>query len=194
MFQLAEIEQVDGSYRKCKTGLVAKKSRFYQNDGRKKIDFHEKFCDTQMRASKFASKFNAELVNAFRGRDLSFKDYPRVEFLECFVYVVYDGEIDRELLCEKMLDNKRFFKWNGNDGYVSRKVGVLGDMMESIAEEEEEHDGTNDVLQAFSHFTYRESKRKIQLMYNISPLAFILNPRIKRHKRILSPHIQIPIH
>ena len=45
-----------------------------------------------------------------------------IRFLECSVYIVYDycnGKwLDRGVLAEKMLDQSKYTKWNGNNGYV----------------------------------------------------------------------------
>ena len=102
------------------------------------------------------------------------------------MYTVVDQTLDRcGVLVEKMLDNKRYQKWNNNAGYVEGQtppplfapepVGSnpcgLGGIMEDSEEEDweaDERDGElerlevriSDVPQAFSHFTYRHTGRK----------------------------------
>jgi hypothetical protein len=48
---------------------------------------------------------------------------PRIQFLECMVYVVADPSQPRlGLLVEPMLDPTKYMKWNTNAGYVEGQV------------------------------------------------------------------------
>ncbi|KAJ3228534.1 hypothetical protein HDU81_006133 [Chytriomyces hyalinus] len=97
-----------------KSRWVAKDSRFVHDDESKKMEFHQVFCETQMKAGDLAKAFNVEL--ATRG---GYKSFPRIRFLDCFVYVFLDeDDIESGLLVEKMLDQTKYKKWNGNDGSV----------------------------------------------------------------------------
>eukprot|EP01049_Picozoa_sp_SAG25_P011882 SAG25_NODE_1513_length_2865_cov_3.743312_1_plen_338_part_00 len=125
--------------------MVAKSSRFLEVDAAQ-IDYHREFCRTQALASKFGKLFNARLdaVSATRDQIVERRStygshfrIPRVQFLECFVYVMTDVGIGRTgLLVEKMLDPKRYRKWNGNNGYVSgQNKKLAAQKLAELAEE-----------------------------------------------------------
>ena len=160
--------------------LVAKESRFTEH--LKQVEeFHRSFLETQIQAQRLAEIFNDKLSKL---PGVSNKT-PRVSFLECSVYVMWDDVAGREkgLLVEKMLHGK-YTKWNSNGGYVKgqevlagadRKVeadlgAIVEESDEEISEEDREGDGhmvatsvyeisADDVIQALSHFTYMSTKR-----------------------------------
>ncbi|KAJ3012938.1 UNVERIFIED_CONTAM: hypothetical protein HDU68_000940 [Siphonaria sp. JEL0065] len=110
VFQLVEL----GKNGVTGTPLVAKDSRFVQESELEKMEFHQTFCETQMKARELAIKFNKEL--ALRGNS---KFFPQIKFLDCFVYIFYnENDVECGLLVEKMLDHSNYKKWNGNDGSV----------------------------------------------------------------------------
>ena len=96
----------------------------------------------------------------------------------------------RRVLCAKYLDHKKYKKWNSNNGYVAGGVlplakilehgpkptvqAPLGAILEESSEEETSDCELNDLVssikyevevedypQAFSHFSYRQSKRRM---------------------------------
>eukprot|EP00966_Prymnesium_polylepis_P156445 3614674-Prymnesium_polylepis.1 len=171
--------------------LVAKESRFQAdvaNMNRKQlIDFHRAFCDTQVRASRLATVFNEKLAQ-LPGYDP--KTTPTISFLDCAVYLVDDfglGTIG--CLVEKQLDPAKYKKWNDNQGFVDGQTavpagaleplgagGALGALIKEDEEDNEEEDSDEedapqpgddreicvaDIPQAFSHFTYRYTRRRV---------------------------------
>ena len=169
--------------------LVAKESRFQvdvENIDRYKIwTFHRSFCNTQERAQGLAEVFNDRL------RKLPCYDpesTPTISFLQCSIYVVNcsnSGTIG--VLVEPLLDPSKYKKWNDNfggvDGILRDKgdekivMNKLDDIIEECSEEDEdeEYDDSDsdkdntkeynidplDIPQAFSHFTYRYTKRQL---------------------------------
>ena len=99
--------------------LVAKQSRFVEEVGSKDQDvqeFHRTFCATQQIAARIAKTFNRKLgeIPGVKGNT------PRIEFLECHVLRLYDRELGEfGVLTEKMLDHRKYKKWNSNNGYVA---------------------------------------------------------------------------
>ena len=162
--------------------LVAKESRFVEDvETSDNIQFHQLFCEAQTKAQKLADVFN-EQIQKLRNKVVT--SLPIVQFLECSVYVVHDQQLGMiGCLVEKMLDPKKYQKWNNNAGYVyeaGKKVkwndhSANACIMEEIkcieeesddAEEEEEELAPEvispaDIPQAFSHFTYRATNRKM---------------------------------
>ncbi|CAM9916247.1 unnamed protein product, partial [Heterosigma akashiwo] len=172
--------------------LVAKESRFQRDvantSRQQRIRYHRTFCDVQDRAQRLAEAFNARLEKVpgyIPGTT------PKIRFLEYCVYVVTDrnlGEIG--LLVEKLLDTKKYQKWNDNcgavDGQIPYESGAgrrgstsLHEMpLDEIAQCDEEHANDSedacmeeefvdemftisDIPQAFSHFTYRYTQRRL---------------------------------
>ena len=162
--------------------LVAKESRFQADvanlDRKDIINFHKAFCDTQTRAQGLAKVFNEKLAQ-LPGFDP--KTTPTISFLECSVYEVNDVNLGSMfVLVEKQLDPAKYKKWNDNQGHVDGQVpvqvddiGGLGAIIESDedSEEDSEDDEGNpyetaairieDIPQAFSHWTYRFTKRRL---------------------------------
>ncbi|KAG9400621.1 hypothetical protein AC1031_010836 [Aphanomyces cochlioides] len=147
--------------------MVGKDSKFIkQDDEDAKVSFHEVFCKTQREAGKWADKFNAATA-AFR--------VPKIAFLDCSVYE-FDG---KGLLVEKLLDNAKYKKWNGNNGYVDGQKHATYtmqlDAIQELDEDDEEAHGdqvtpsasaeirVEDIPQSFSHFTFARSHRKLRL-------------------------------
>jgi len=142
--------------------------------------FVKKFCERQNAALAVAIEFNKKL-------DLIKKldpDTPRVSFLDCSVYYVQkDGDAESALLVERKLDGK-FTKWNGNNGFVRQSQTPVPKstkrsqaMMSSIPEDDEAEVidvdelpdeefifvTPSEVAQAFSHFSFFNSERKMLL-------------------------------
>lgn len=164
--------------------LVAKESRFQADvanmDPERLINFHRTFCDTQVRAARLAAVFNNKLAQLPR---YNRKSTPTISFLECTVYVVDDVNLGRTgVLVEKQLDPMKYRKWNDNQGFVDGQaavpVGALvaGGALGALIEEDEETDSDeeeapqpgdedeiciDDIPQAFSHFTYRYTQKKV---------------------------------
>ena len=166
--------------------LVAKESRFQDvaHTGRKQIEnFHRTFCDTQERAQLLAQVFNKRLER-IPGYDP--KSTPKISFLDCSVYIVQDRNLgEMGVLVEKQLNASKYQKWNDNCGAVNgqsapEQIGVEGTLshapLDVIAESDEEDEDSEDegegeqdgepicladIPQAFSHFTYRFTRRKL---------------------------------
>jgi hypothetical protein len=144
--------------------------------------FHRTFCDTQTRAFSLAVTFNERLARV-PGVSAS---TPRVSFLECSVYVMDDGSNSdvTGVLVEKQLDVSSYRKWNDNKGGVDGVAAPpmpaldapLGAIVESGDDEEEDEDEDGgeldahaqriffsdaEIPQAFSHFTFRNTKRRL---------------------------------
>jgi hypothetical protein len=158
--------------------MVAKASKFIvDGEDADSKEFHKVFCKAQLLAQRMAEKFNARLQN-LPGVD---KATPRIEFLDCFVYMLDNEECRKGYLVERMLDIKRFDykKWNDNIGTVYGSQQQRKTRLETISEEEEVDYSSNtsheemfssrahsvttnpdtcfevdDIPQAFSCFTY----------------------------------------
>eukprot|EP00854_Cymbomonas_tetramitiformis_P012116 gene12116-14317_t len=160
--------------------MVAKESRFAEDISYStSLEFHTKFCDTQAQAQRLAKKFNEKLSLVPGVTDRT----PRVQFLKCMVFVVMDNNQGRiGLLVEDMLDPTKYMKWNNNAGHVAGQVAApahqQGGPLFDLKEEEEEEDCNPDadsirnvsisiedadIPQAFTHFTYRHSRRKMMV-------------------------------
>ncbi|CAK4072177.1 unnamed protein product [Aphanomyces euteiches] len=186
VYQLCEIEENRSRshlnlqrYRIVGPLMVGKDSKFIeQDDENAKISFHEVFCKTQREAGKWADRFNAATAS-FR--------VPKIAFLDCSVYE-FDG---KGLLVEKLLDNAKYKKWNGNNGYVdgqstprvpsmekllrqldAKDTMQLDAIQEMDEDDEEAQDDpvtpsasaevpVEDIPQAFSHFTFWKSHRNL---------------------------------
>lgn len=161
--------------------LVAKEARFVDDEGTK-LKFHEVFCETQKKAAAVAVAYSSALEG------LQLRASYRVLFLECQVYVVYEETGTRAgYLVERMLEPRKYKKWNGNAGFVADGRGgtapmpllgrrPLADIVEGDSEEEEADESetpplsprskplaavhAEDVILAFSHFSFWFSKRK----------------------------------
>jgi hypothetical protein len=165
--------------------LVAKENRYitdHENDQKISLDermsFHKAFLGTQFRAEEFAKRFNDSLAG-YPG----FENTARVTFLECCVFQVSDPFYDViPVLVEKRLDPNQYTKYNNNSGWVNR------------------HAAETNVLQAFSHFTYCQSGRKLLVcdlqgvvnMHTIPPTFELTDPAIhkasnKGNKRVYGP-------
>ncbi|CAM9383238.1 unnamed protein product, partial [Chrysoparadoxa australica] len=164
VFQLREIVRSgDSSYMPHGPHLVGKESRFIESDERK-IRFHETFCATQLRARSVTSSFLAQLLfeNAL------FSSYLPLSLPNLTAFGVPS---ERGILAEKMLDQSRYKKWNGNNGFVhgaqkkAAEAADLADLMDQLrskdeplgalvegdeesesSDEEEEEDEVNDSL------------------------------------------------
>ena len=202
--------------------LVAKESRFQEDvkhtNRRDIIAFHRTFCDTQHRAQRLAEVFNSRLERLPGYDPLT---TPLISFLECSVYVVRDINLGTmSALVEKQLDPSKYKKWNDNQGGVDGRDiadrnettnAFGGTTLEAIAEfDEDEEDSEeddddsevelggdeiiniDDIPQAFSHFTYRYTGRRVlvcdlQGVLSESPPLFELTDPVIRFKSHRSP-------
>ena len=149
--------------------MVAKQNRFIDDENDEDhAQFHRSFCSTQQTAGRIALKFNERLAT-IPGVTSS---TPRIKFLDCHVYVLYDNLLGRTgVLVEKMLDTRKlkWKKWNSNNGYVDGLTGVpdavpdmpdedtpiegvfasldLGAIAEEDEEEEEESESDEELLE-----------------------------------------------
>eukprot|EP01052_Picozoa_sp_SAG31_P061601 SAG31_NODE_20671_length_568_cov_0.876333_1_plen_72_part_10 len=67
---------------------VAKESRFIDSEYFKKLEFHKVFCQTQATAQKYAEIFNERLSGVSAISCANHTALPRVQFLDCSVYVL----------------------------------------------------------------------------------------------------------
>jgi len=99
--------------------LVAKESRFLEDKNNERLKtFQRRFCKVQSIASRYAEAFNKKLREIPGVRSST----PRVNFLDCSVYMVRDESknVEDAWLVEKMVDYKGYVKFNNNQGYVFR--------------------------------------------------------------------------
>ena len=99
--------------------LVAKESRYVVenilDDERSRRKFVETFCKTQQLARRIAVEFNEKLKSLNRVDDST----PGVAFLDCSVYRLNDDYLgELSVLVEERLDERKWHKWNANNGYV----------------------------------------------------------------------------
>ena len=81
---------------------------------------------------------------------------PRVKFLDCTIYMVEEGGKRIGVLVEKPLDNRRYTKWNSNNGSIkSQKEAVVQDRATPQIPCDSPAIDPRDIPQAFSHFTHR---------------------------------------
>lgn len=181
VYQFDEAYKEGGRYSFEGLKLVAKESRFVQ-DEHKKISFHKTFCKTQIKAQAVAHAFNKDLK--LRAQFSSVR-LPTIHFLDCEIYEFSEGNYERGVLVEKMLDPSKYKKWNGNDGYVrgqERDYSInLNELFEQLqistpkerdmlvrrSSAKEVHPNLaeyfklDDMPQAFSHYSYYHSKRQL---------------------------------
>jgi hypothetical protein len=170
--------------------MVAKESRLVLEehaDERSRKEFVRVFCETQQVARRLAEKFNEKLSKMPRVD----KATPKVTFLDCSIYQLDDKNMGKQsVLVEERLDERKWFKWNANNGYVEGKKTptfteekmrsaltrldkIDLDIIEEGSDDEDESDEDertlhfipvlytpSQVAQAFSHFSYCESHRK----------------------------------
>eukprot|EP00934_Nitzschia_sp_Nitz4_P004170 Nitzschia sp. Nitz4//scaffold209_size42451//23717//25822//NITZ4_007359-RA/size42451-processed-gene-0.62-mRNA-1//1//CDS//3329541703//4160//frame0 len=119
--------------------------------------FHKECVGTQLTAMQLAKKFNdtTEKNPHFRAKESDMKNFPKIRFIQCYVYKYLDKDsIQQSLLVEQMLHGK-YTKFTGNNGYV--RESPCGPKIELMC-------GTiqcSDVLHAFSHWTFFNSKHKL---------------------------------
>ena len=148
-----EIKKESHSWERVGRALVAKESRYIQ-DEESKEKFHTSFCKVQHEARDLAHKFNEAVRKAPMLKPSEDEESipPPIDFLKCSIYEYRSGGVLCGLLVEKFL-NGRFTKYNGNFGYVNN---------------ENTHDGVTisleigdvkltDFVQAFSHWVYENS-------------------------------------
>lgn len=153
------------------------------------MSFHRSFCETQNRAQRLAQVFNQRLANLPGYNPRTTPGISFLECSVYIVDDRNLGEMG--VLVEKQLDPSRYKKWNNNCGGVDgqdegeyslggnvNRDEPLGAIAESDEEEDtddseeedtdEDDDGECDVCirveeipQAFSHFTYRYTRRRL---------------------------------
>jgi len=110
-----------------------------------RLAFHRDTVKCQVRAVELASMFNQLTASHIK------EMIPKVNFLEAEVYRLKDSDTPggyRYLAVENSLVG-RYLKYNSNNGYIMRPGhGSTPEDIKSI-----------DVAQAFSHFTFEESKQ-----------------------------------
>ena len=135
--------------------MVAKDTKWVQSlkddmtvllDSTDKRDFHKVFCKTQLKAKMYAKIFNEKVALL---PHVNTKLVPKIEFLDCSVYMIETREGRQGYLVEKMLDIKQFeyVKWNNNAGkVVDTANGQLKSSagLQFIAEEDEDYDSDYD--------------------------------------------------
>jgi hypothetical protein len=169
--------------------MVAKESRLVLEehaDERSRRKFVRTFCETQQVARRLAEKFNEKLSKIPTVDQAT----PKVTFLDCSIYQLDDLLLGKQsVLVEERLDESKWHKWNANNGYVEgKKTPVfteeimrsaltsldkidLNIIEEEGSDDDEESDGDethivpilytpSQVAQAFSHFSYCESRRR----------------------------------
>ena len=186
-----------GNYKFAGLKLVAKESR-YVEDENLKINFHKTFCKTQIKAKSIADSFNKDLKARAR---FSTIELPTITFLDCEIYEMSQGDgFVRGVLVEKMLDPGKYKKWNGNDGFVAgqdREYSVnLNELFEHLhisnpkdnvmlvrrSSASEGHPvlaesfKPDDLPQAFSHYSYYQSKRQL-LVCDLQGVYDTSNPK-----------------
>ena len=141
--------------------MVAKETKYVDDNEDRKIHFHESFCRTQLRANEFAKEFNRAVSKSPKLRPVeTFLKTPDIQFLECFVYEYQapDGTTCG-VLVEDFLKGK-FTKYNSNDGYVKKLTGQDRTIELDIGEVY-----MTDFVQAFSHWVYIHTDQKL-LVWN----------------------------
>lgn len=179
--------EIDAAMRPVGIPLVAKLSLYkHQESSLEHLRrWHRTFAKTQIRAKKYAKKFNMNLDNLGVSKLI-----PRIDFLDCSIYesVAEDGAQNYTWLVEKRLNPSRYIKWNDNKGGVDGHAKIQdamaddGAALDTIQEGEDESDDDEDndgdvvnqskatallierilvcdIPQAFSHFTYSITKR-----------------------------------
>ena len=155
--------EVDKHHKPVGEHLVIKSSNFKNMDI---YQFHRDSGRCQRKAGNLAQSFNIEL-NKLDPKQSRIK---RIYFLPVKFYNVKSKKKDFWFLCEKRLDTKCFTKWNSNNGGVpwinKEKIKSKGGVGESKIEfhkySKEELINkilTEDIPQAFSHFTHLWTKR-----------------------------------
>ena len=155
-----KFREVDASGKFVGREMVAKQSRFIEDVRSDDLyTFHRTFCETQKMAQRLARAFNKQLAKV-PGLP---PDTPRIRFLACSVYTMVDVNTGKfGVLAEPRLDRKRYQKWNNNDGYVvGGRQDVEGRRLLQANPEDPIVFCVADIPQAFSHFTYEYTKRKL---------------------------------
>jgi hypothetical protein len=167
--------------------MVSKESRYIDDssdgvlgDWKARDKFAKRFCKMQHKARTAAQLFN-EKLNSIDTLD---PNTPRVSFLDCSVYYVTPpvGE-EVATIVERRLEGK-FSKWNNNNGFVRRHdpPSSLSGIKEEPENNEDDDDddieivdcygnpmvekkrynfSSDEVAQAFSHFSYVHSSKKM---------------------------------
>lgn len=162
--------------------LVSKESRFIHEsaDGQENWEardkFAKRFCKVQMSARNAAIEFNKKL-DSIKNLD---PDTARVNFLNCSIYYLTHPEKGQfSVIVERKL-NGTFQKWNNNNGWhigrdrkkpsgritldTVREVGnneTIGTEKDPIEIDNGIFVKKEDVAQAFSHFSYVHSGKKM---------------------------------
>ena len=160
--------------------MVAKESRrtptSTTNQTSNEDDYVHTFCKTQQLARQLAVHFNRRLCG---NPQQILIDTPRVSFLDCSVYELFDPQSGRRfnVLVENMIDHTQWCKWNSNNGWRMNHGRPLLEQINEADEEDmiDENENENDIMvsvfggsnsqqpkpftpsqvaQSFSHFTH----------------------------------------
>jgi hypothetical protein len=185
---VAKFRELDGNANFVGPMLVAKESRFQLSSNEDPKNFHKVFCDTQGRAQALAEEFNRRLLD-IPGVQSSTPRIKFLDCSVYTVWSdAYGGEVGvlveeqlDHLNYKKWNDNKGGINGRAPEIIAAAAgVGLLG-AMAAIAESDEEEESDDeenpllslfaapasapiiindaDIPQAFSHFTYRYTKR-----------------------------------
>jgi hypothetical protein len=171
--------------------LVGKETLFQEDlDPDDVRAFHKNFCKLQQLAKKYAKFFNRKLMS-LPGIDHS--KVPTIDFLDCWVMLFTKENNEKgAILVEKMLDHKKYMKWNTNHGYVLRTESTYPGSATSFSGKDGDwHFSLEDIPQAYSHFTYNASGRRflvcdLQGVLNTNkqpPVFELTDPAIHYKKR-----------
>ncbi len=187
-FQFFEVAKDGSTVVGCP--LVAKESRFindniHGSDWKTRDKFAKRFCKVQLAARKAAIEFNKKLDSLINLDS----HVARITFLDCSIYYLTNPDTQEEfaVVVEKRLEGE-FDKWNNNNGYVQKdkttpqQKKTLSTLAEDgeVEENQEENDeelgssclkpieidngifvSKEEVAQAFSHFSYVQSGKKM---------------------------------
>ncbi|KAL3766417.1 hypothetical protein ACHAW5_008654 [Stephanodiscus triporus] len=153
-------------WEKVDESMVAKESKYIE-DERSKEKFHLVFCHVQHKANEWAKKFNKAITEApmLRPSEDEVSKPPPITFLKCSIYEYTScGNISHPdnayridiAKVEKYLRGK-YTKFNSNNGFVLNNRDSDGASIELVTGEVL----LNDFVQAFSHWVYEHTYRKM---------------------------------
>lgn len=147
-YEIKRDNSLDG-FQKVGKMMVAKESKFVEDDEERNEKFHTHFCRVQDKARDLSKEFNRAVKKSplLMPTEEEGCRPPAIHFLKTQVYEYYN---DRNECCgilvEKFLKGK-FTKYTGNNGYVKKVAGPKIDLAVGRVFLE-------DFVQAFSHWVY----------------------------------------
>lgn len=177
--EIVEALEVEGKEEEESDGSMGGKDGNTNKNWKARNKFAKRFCKIQHLARKAAQEFNDKL-NGIRRLD---PDTARVSFLDCSVYYLSTKKNTFAVVVETRLDGE-FKKWNNNNGWHNGKKCRRSDLHDIQEEEggealivengsanqpldltEDNEDNIfvshDEVAQAFSHFSFVHSARKM---------------------------------